>query len=415
MNTRHGMLSEHFDCFGYKRLSAVEVDPAKSNEHEFNGVSGLKQIFGLARREKIPCRVHYLCDDEECMLEDVLQLTWYDARENHPTRSEYRLYYTDNPCIGATVAEDVMILCRNRPSATCAEPFTMFLSKNGDTVTAQLLWLFGISERQLSIRFAPKDVKNTGVKNFYASLILDKLGIVSTSRDDELLSRLHMRFAHGFPSTRVFSAFARELSDVDPRMDPDGALSEWLSIEDRAFRVFEKNQLESKINTGFADVDEFIRFSLSVQNRRKSRAGYALENHLLALFTQLQIDYGYNVVTEHASRPDFIFPGLQMYQNESFPTERLTMLGAKTTCKDRWRQVLAEASRISQKHLCTLEPGISVAQTTEMRDSGVQLVVPKEILSSFTPAQQTWLITVADFIAIVKERQQAPRQSPLQF
>ena len=28
------------------------------------------------------------------------------------------------------------------------------------------------------------------------------------------------------------------------------------------------------------DVDDFIRFSLSVQNRRKSRAGHAFENHV---------------------------------------------------------------------------------------------------------------------------------------
>jgi hypothetical protein len=31
------------------------------------------------------------------------------------------------------------------------------------------------------------------------------------------------------------------------------------------------------------------------------------------------------------------------------------MLGAKTTCKDRWRQVLTEAIKIPHKHLFTLE------------------------------------------------------------
>jgi hypothetical protein len=30
------------------------------------------------------------------------------------------------------------------------------------------------------------------------------------------------------------------------------------------------------------------------------------------------------------------------------------MLGVKTTCSDRWRQVLAEADRIQLKHLLTL-------------------------------------------------------------
>ena len=42
------------------------------------------------------------------------------------------------------------------------------------------------------------------------------------------------------------------------------------------------------------------------------------------------------------------------------------MLAVKSTCKDRWRQILAEADRLPVKHLLTLEPGISVAQTDEM-------------------------------------------------
>jgi len=83
----------------------------------------------------------------------------------------------------------------------------------------------------------------------------------------------------------------------------------------------------------------------------------------------------------------------------------LTMLGVKTTCKDRWRQVLTEAEKISQKHLCTLEPGISEAQTDEMMSHQLQLVVPAPILSTFNTKQQAWLATLSDFISVVGERQ----------
>ena len=31
---------------GAKRLTPVEVDPNSSNQHEFNGVNALKEIFG---------------------------------------------------------------------------------------------------------------------------------------------------------------------------------------------------------------------------------------------------------------------------------------------------------------------------------------------------------------------------------
>ena len=64
------------------------------------------------------------------------------------------------------------------------------------------------------------------------------------------------------------------------------------------------------------------------------------------------------------------------------------MLGAKSTLKDRWRQVLSEAERIDNKHLLTLEPGISENQTSEMQVKQLQLVLPRKLHESFRPAQQ---------------------------
>ncbi|GBL45163.1 hypothetical protein SFMTTN_0967 [Sulfuriferula multivorans] len=52
-------------------------------------------------------------------------------------------------------------------------------------------------------------------------------------------------------------------------------------------------------------------FSLSVQNRRKSRVGLALENHLELLFTECGIQYKRTAVTENKAKPDFIFPVLR--------------------------------------------------------------------------------------------------------
>ena len=81
------------------------------------------------------------------------------------------------------------------------------------------------------------------------------------------------------------------------------------------------------------------------------------------------------------------------------------MLGVKTTCKDRWRQVISEARKITQKHLFTLEPGISENQTNEMRSVSLQLVIPQALHSTYSTPQRSWLITLADFIQIVLERQ----------
>lgn len=74
------------------------------------------------------------------------------------------------------------------------------------------------------------------------------------------------------------------------------------------------------------------------------------------------------------------------------------MLAAKTTAKDRWRQVIPEADRIHRKHLLTLEPAISPPQTQEMEQLGIQLVVPRELHATYSSEQQDWLWTLADFI-----------------
>lgn len=81
------------------------------------------------------------------------------------------------------------------------------------------------------------------------------------------------------------------------------------------------------------------------------------------------------------------------------------MLGSKSTSKDRWRQVLAEADRIAEKHLATLEPGISQNQTDEMQAKKVRLVIPRELHRTYKPTQQSWLLSLAEFVALVRERE----------
>ena len=81
------------------------------------------------------------------------------------------------------------------------------------------------------------------------------------------------------------------------------------------------------------------------------------------------------------------------------------MLGVKTSCKDRWRQVLAEAERIKKKHLATLEPGISESQMIEMQSNNLQLVVPAEVQETYTDSQRKDLIDIESFIELVREKQ----------
>ena len=84
--------------------------------------------------------------------------------------------------------------------------------------------------------------------------------------------------------------------------------------------------------------------------------------------------------------------------------DRLAMLAAKSVCKERWRQILPEADRIAIKHLVTLEPGITSAQTDQMQAHDVQLIVPLPIQSSYTHDQGKWLWSVERFVQHIREK-----------
>ena len=403
---KRGFLSEYFEGVAVKRLSAVEADPAFSNQHEFNGVSAMKKMLGTGR-QSFPARFAYLGEDEEETLTAECFLTWYDAREAHPTRSEYRLYFPSTVVMERAAEGDLMVIGK-RPDGT----LSVIIAMAGSTAENQLKWLFGVPV-QIETRFEVRTFEDDSdvEVNFAARFILEELGVEVEEADTDRLDSLVEKFNGVFPSTAIFSAFARDtLPEVDPREDPDAALLAWMEQEEKLFRRLENQVVSERLKQGFrvedsADVDAFISYSLSVQNRRKSRAGYALEHHLDEIFRETGLRYDRQAVTENNAKPDFLFPGVDEYQDETFPSARLFMLGVKTTCKDRWRQVLSEAKRIKQKHLLTLEPAISTNQTAEMGSHRVQLVMPSGLHNTYTAQQQAWLFNLKDFIGVVRERQ----------
>ena len=107
------------------------------------------------------------------------------------------------------------------------------------------------------------------------------------------------------------------------------------------------------------------------------------------------------------NKPDFLFPNAECYHNLQFPADDLIVLGAKTTCKDRWRQVLTEADRVDVKFLFTLQQGISKNQLKEMCDSRLTLVVPHKYIESFPKEYQSSISDLNGFIGMVQAKQAA--------
>jgi hypothetical protein len=186
--------------------------------------------------------------------------------------------------------------------------------------------------------------------------------------------------------------------------DVDEQLVTWLAREEQLFRALERMRESDRIREGFVDAsgdvdfDAFIAVSLRIHNRRKSRMGHSLEGHLAALFRRSDLRFDAQKRTEGRRTPDFLFPGVDAYHAARPGDPHLAMLAAKSSCKERWRQILPEAAKIPVKHLCTLEPAISTQQLAEMRESNVVLVVPERDHAAFGADDRRTIWTVGAFI-----------------
>lgn len=244
--------------------------------------------------------------------------------------------------------------------------------------------------------------------------LIDVAGIVKPDvKIAQLLQEFAARF-NSFPETRIMADGARDcfnraynIADEFLRNQPDDILLNWVDTEYRLFRFMEERVYADIMSKPFGSIDSFVQMANEVLNRRKSRAGKSLEHHLANIFTKNELFFEEQAVTEDNKKPDFLFPNGECYHNLLFPADDLTVLGAKTTCKDRWRQVLTEADRVDVKFLFTLQQGISKNQLKEMNDSHLTLVVPHKYIDYFPKEFQSDIIDLCGFIGMVRDKQNA--------
>lgn len=407
-------LSQYFTAVAIKKLSLVEANATKSNQHEFNWTNQIKELFGQEKKV-IEWKFLYMSDYDDEAVEDQSNLTWYDSRAKsfeRTWRSEYRLYFPDNAVMNCASENDTLII--GRLSSWNA---LVIVAEADSTISNQLQWLFGFTE--INPGFSVKSELETDQDkvNFASRAILEAIWIeieidnVYENYLDEMLTNFH----GSFPTTKIFSEYARSIvgKDAIQWQDADTILMLFMEREEILFRTLEKYLLGERLSTGFIDtnwkpdVEGFVDFSLWVQNRRKSRVWAWFENHIEHIFQIHNVQYATKVITENKAKPDFLFPSIEAYRNPSFPSSKLNILWAKTTCKDRWRQVLSEADRVETKHLITLQTAISEAQTNEMRSRSLQLVIPKKLHETYNKNQQDWLMSLDGFIDLIKTSSRA--------
>lgn len=396
-----GTLDAYIAGVALKRISQVECEETRSHQHELNGVKEMRKLFGTTKKI-YPTRFIRLEDDEEKSGEFYGEMTWYDAREAHPTRTEYRFYYQKNVAIERASPEDVLGIILKK------DGHVLFVTApKGSQAEAELFELFGSA---LGASFSVVNFVEQGTRLTLARrMILEALGIESVVQDaKDYLGFIEKKLGSlSFPNTKTFSRLAREAFGGTEGLCADERLIYWWNTEETMFKQLENVEIENRLREGFCDADDFLTFSQFVRQRRSSRAGSALENHLREIFETEGVMHSHGKKTEGNKKPDFIFPSIEKYHEAGFCVEKLTMLGVKTTCKDRWRQVLTEADKIPNKHLLTLQPKISNNQLDEMFAAHLCLVIPLTLQESYCNTVKRKMWSLEDFLRHVKQLQHA--------
>ncbi len=321
-----------------------------------------------------------------------VNITWQDGRVTNSNviwyghrKSEYRLttFGRDFPYLTSDNVGDVLVLIPK--SQTEFLGYILDLDEDIEAIQAEL-----------------------GVEIIKSYAVYEE-GREPEETEDVCLNRKFREFSmiiEQLPTGNVFSQITRDavLDCIGGfhQLSPDDKLIRLIGEEYNLYRMAERKVFTPEVNRLFKDIDSFLTTAKSILQARKARAGRSLENHVDFLLTEANIPHQMRPVVDK-TEPDIILPGKAEYNNPAFPENKLFIIALKMTCKDRWRQVTQEAPRIKQKHIITMQKGISASQIDEMRSLDVNLVVPDKLHREYPRDKRDFLISLESFLATLKD------------
>jgi hypothetical protein len=133
--------------------------------------------------------------------------------------------------------------------------------------------------------------------------------------------------------------------------------------------------LVNAVVRGFPALD---RLFLSASQQRKSRAGRSFESHLSAMLTDGGIRFEEQAILG-GRRPDFVLPDKKtMSALEGRDYLDAVILSAKTTLRERWKQVTHERFNCAI-FLATVDDRVSLQALDDLADAEITLVVPESL------------------------------------
>lgn len=387
-----------------KRLEAVEVDPKRSNQHEFHAGT-LRRALDLDDDKvsgHLRLEVHSM---DGFVSQDSAPYTLYDARLDTPGRSEWRLYYTSRELQRLAAAGDLLVLYR--PDVESNDLSGLVVAA-GSTSESRLLRLLELGEDFDVTKFrsieppAPDPDEATLLA---VSLWADDPDVQTATHPEHplLVRALELDQA---PNASEMAKAAADLTSVAVS-DPDRYLVAVLDAETALYYSIEtrlqERRLKSLLREG-GSVPDVLNWAMSVHQARRSRRGQSLQLHFGTLLGARKIRHTPQCKTEAGETPDFVFPGCTEYHDPSFPADRLRVVACKSTSKERWRQVLNEAKRVPIKYLLTLDTALTAPTISQMVTAGVRPHIPRAVIDEAYAAnpEGTNLGTVADLLNLLE-------------
>lgn len=145
-----------------------------------------------------------------------------------------------------------------------------------------------------------------------------------------------------------------------------------------ATRTYTASDIIRRLVDGLPGIDAIM---LSASQQRKSRAGYSYEHHIETMLLGGSIPFEKQAIVDAKKRPDFILPSLAWIDGETDSASTGLILSAKTTLRERWKQVEREKGS-RRLFLTTVDENIAGNAIEDMASFGVHLVIPESLLKS---------------------------------
>lgn len=392
------------------------------------------QVGGAARMLGEPPDIHpmttrfiYVDDESSIPLQQEVVANLSNTRRNQPGRApEWRLGYSKhNPVMSIARGGDLVWIAK---TVGPEEHLWVMVAPAGGDAAKRLDRIFetGLLAQE-EIPGIPKDGtklhsgsvgSGDGIDADDADLMLrleiplelPEQGLFSRFMDD--LRELPVSPTSGMAPSSAMARLVRQYRPGDPIANPDQTLADWWNLSTELFFLYEKQVVGERLNTEFAnqthiDVDRFVSLALSILNARKSRAGSVFEEHLEAIFQANDIRTNRVSRLKDGSRPDFVFPSKEAFESDGVDNDLLTFLGAKTSAKERWRQQIGEATRITERHFATVDPDITTSSLATMSTHHVIPVIPAPVIARAYPGHEDSIWTIQRFVGMVRAKQVA--------